>query len=238
MQSICYGDRKIEFELIRKDVKNINLRVKPNQDILVSANDEVPIEAIKEFVSSKARWIERKLNYYGKTSDIDQGEKEYVNGESFRYLGKQYRLKVFQSDKNEVKYYRGYIHLYIDDLNDAYKKEQLIEKWYEARSKIIFKDSLNRMYTLVKPYDVEYPNLDIRKMSSRWGSCHTKNNRIVLNSSLIRAPKDCIDYVMLHELIHFKYKNHDNNFFRLLNILMPDWQDKKRILDEVVVREL
>lgn len=238
MRSICYGNREIKFELIRKDVKNINLRVKPNGEVLVSANDDVPTKAIDKFINSKAKWIEKQLSYYEKTRYIEQGEKEYVNGESFRYLGKQYRLKVFRSDKNKVKYFRGYIHLYIDDLEDVEKKEKLIEKWYEKRSEIVFKESLDKMYKLVEAHEIDYPSIDIRKMSSRWGSCHIKDRKIVLNSSLIKAPKDCIDYVILHELIHFKYENHDNSFFKMLNILMPDWKDKKRILDEVVVREL
>ena len=238
MESVCYGDKKIEFKLTRKDVKNINLRIKPNQDILVSANSAIPLEDIKEFVSSKGKWIERKLSYYEKTSYINQIEKEYVNGETFRYLGKQYRLKVFESDENKVKYFRGYIHIYTSDLGNRNKKEALLEKWYEDRAKIIFKESLDRMYQLVKAHGIEYPHIDIRKMKSRWGSCHIKNNKIVLNSILIKAPKDCIDHVVLHELIHFKYRNHGENFYKLLNILMPDWKDKKKILDEVIVMEL
>lgn len=238
MYSICYGNREINFIVMRKDVKNINLTVKPNMEVLVSANDSVPLEYIKEFVYSKAKWIDRNLNYYDKTRNLEQGKKEYVNGESFRYLGKQYRLKIFESSEEKVKYFRGYIHLYISDTNDFYKKEKLINKWYEEKSKVLFKDSLNRMYKLIKAYDIDFPSLDIRKMRSRWGSCHYEKNKIVLNDSLIKAPKDCIDYVVLHELIHFKYKHHNNEFYRLLDILMPSWSDKKRILDEVVVREL
>lgn len=238
MYSIDYGDNKIDFNIQRKDVKNINLTVKPNLEVMVSANNQVPLEYIKEFVYSKAKWIEHHLNYYEKNQSIDQGEKEYVNGESFRYLGRQYRLKVFKSENEDVKYYRGYIHLYIYDLNDIKKKAKLIEDWYEQRSKVIFNDSLQRMHILVKTYDLNFPDLDIRKMKSRWGSCYLEENRIILNSSLIKAPRDCIDYVVLHELIHFKYEKHDGDFFRLLDILMPDWKEKKKILDEIVVREL
>lgn len=238
MYSICYGDKEIKFTLIRKNVKNINLTVKPNSEVVVSANDGVPLEYIKEFVSSKAKWVDRNLSYYKKTENIEQGIKEYVNGESFRYLGRQYRLKVFKSSEELVKYFRGYLHLYTEDLGNYYKKQGLVEKWYEERSIVIFNDSLDRMHNIVKPYDIEYPTLDIRKMRSRWGSCYPESNKIILNSSLIKAPKDCIDYVVLHELIHFKYKNHTNEFYRLLDILMPDWRDKKKILDEVVVREL
>lgn len=238
MYSICYGGNEIEFQIRRKDVKNINLTVKPNLEVLVSANDEVPLEYIKDFVYSKAKWIEKNLSYYEKTQSIDQGKKEYVNGESFKYLGRQYRLKVFQSSDEGVKYLRGFIHLYVDDLKDFKKKEVLMEGWYEEKSRLIFKDSLHRMYDLVKAYEIDFPDLDIRKMSSRWGSCLPEKNKIILNSSLIKAPRDCIDYVTLHELIHFKYKNHDEDFYRLLNMIMPDWRAKKKKLDEDVVREL
>ena len=238
MYSIYYGDNKIEFNIQRKDVKNINLTVKPNLEVMVSANNQVPLAYIKEFVHAKAKWIESHLNYYEKNQSIDQGQKEYVNGESFRYLGRQYRLKVFQSENEEVKYYRGYIQLYINDLNNITKKAALMEDWYEERSKIIFKDSLRRMHALVKAYNISLPELGIRKMKSRWGSCYPEKNRIILNRSLIKAPRDCIDYVALHELIHFKFEKHDGDFFRLLDILMPDWKGKKKILDEVVVREL
>lgn len=238
MASIDYGKRKISFTVTRKAVKNINLRVNPNLEVLVSANDSVPLDYIKAFVRLKAKWIDKRLDYYEKTKAIKQGEKDYVSGEAFRYLGRQYRLKVFKADDEKVKYYRGYIHLYIKDLNDFRRKEALIEKWYQERARIIFNDSLDRMVHLGRSYRIDYPQLASRKMTSRWGSCYPESNKIILNESLIKAPKDCIDYVVLHELIHFKYQNHSNDFYRLLTILMPDWQEKKKILDEVVVREL
>ncbi len=238
MYSIDYGGNKIDFEIQRKKVKNINLTVRPNLEVMVSANHEVPLDYIKEFIYSKANWIESRLSYYEKNKKIDQGEKVYINGESFRYLGRQYRLKVFESADEGVKYYRGYIHLYVKDLNDTKRKEGLIDQWYGARSEIVFHDSLQRMHKQVKAYDIEIPQLDIRQMKSRWGSCYPDEKRIILNRSLIKAPRDCIDYVVLHELIHFKFEKHDGDFFRLLDILMPDWQGKKKMLDEVVVREL
>lgn len=238
MYSVCYGDTKINFTINRKKVKNINLRVNADLEVSISANEDVPLEYIENFVKSKAKWIDKHLNYYKKTKDIAQGKKEYVNGESFRYLGKQYRLKVFKSSEEKVKYFRGYIHLYTKDLNDFKKKENLMENWYKARSRIIFKESLDKMYKLVRIYNIDYPILDIRKMKSRWGTCYPGKNKIIINRTLIKAPKDCIDYVVLHELLHFKHRNHKNGFYRLLDILMPDWREKKKILDEVIIREL
>lgn len=238
MHKIIYGEKEIVYTITRKQVKNINLRVNPDLEVLVSANQDVPLEVIQEFVYSKARWIEQNLDYYKKTEAISQGEKEYVNGESFRYLGKQYRLKVFEASEERVEYFRGYIHLYTKDLQDCHKKEELMETWYKERSQLIFKESLDRMYELVKSYNIVYPTLAVRKMNRRWGSCYPDKGQVLINSELIKAPKDCINYVVLHELIHFKYPHHKREFYQMLDILMPDWREKKKILDEVVVREL
>ena len=238
MYSIDNGESKIYFEVKRKKVKNINLRINHKLEITVSANNHVPIHYIKEFVSSKAKWIEKNLNYYENIERTNQDKKENVNGESLRYLGRDYRLKVFKSSDEYVKYFRGSIHLYTKDLEDTQKKENVINRWYKQRSEIIFKESLEKMYELVKLSDIKFPKLNIRKMKSRWGTCYYKNNKIIINSVLIKAPKDCIDYVILHELIHFKHNKHDNDFYKLLSILMPDWKDRKRILDEVVAKEL
>lgn len=233
-----YGEKEIIYTITRKKVKNINLRVNPDLEVLVSANSDVPFEVIEEFVYSKAKWISRNLDYYKKTEYINQGEKEYVNGESFRYLGKQYRLKLFESPEEKVKYFRGYIHLYTQDLKDKKRKEELVEDWYRERTELVFKGSLDSMYELVRVYGIDYPILSIRKMNRRWGSCYPDKKQIIINSDLIKAPKDCINYVVLHELIHFKHPDHKREFYRMLDILMPDWEEKKQILDEVIVREL
>jgi hypothetical protein len=94
------------------------------------------------------------------------------------------------------------------------------------------------MYPFIQKYNVNKPKLMIRKMKSRWGSCLRDSNAILLNFELIKAPKYCIDYVVLHELIHFLYKSHDQQFYNFLTALMPDWKQRKSILDEEVVREL
>ena len=116
MHSVNYKGRKIKFTLKRKNVKNINLRVKRNLEVYVSANNQVPIDYIKEFVYSKAGWIEKHLDYYKSIGKSHEGEREYIDGEAFLYLGKEYKLKVFKSSKQEVKYFRDFIHLYVDNL--------------------------------------------------------------------------------------------------------------------------
>lgn len=236
--SIIYGDMEIEFQLERKDVKNINLNVRPDMSVAVSANSQVPLGFIEDFVRQKAPWIIKNINYFKRAQPEVKREREFVSGETVRYLGKQYRLKIGCSDDEYVKFLRGFIYIYVKDVDDCKKKKKLFEKWMRHRAEIIFSDSLDRMHSLVRKYGVEKPSLNIREMRARWGSYVRNSNTIILNLELIKAPRYCIDYVVLHELLHFQYKNHDREFYALLSVLMPDWRDRKEILDEEIVKIL
>lgn len=236
--SVKYGDNIIEFELVRKNVKNINLRIKPDMSIFVSANKSVPTEVIKSFVKDKSSWIIKKLEYFNAVQPEPRNEKEYVSGESFRYLGRQYRLKVEELDEEGVKYFRGFIYLYVKDKDDLERKEKLYNDWLRERADIVFNESVDKMYELVKKYGIPRPKLKIRDMKSRWGSCIVNKDTITINLQLIKAPKFCIDYVVLHELIHFRYRYHDGKFYNFLTSLMPDWEKRKKILDEEIMKEI
>jgi len=237
--SITYGNKIIEFELERKKVKNINLNVKPDMNVVVTASEQVPLDYILGFVKSKASWIIKNVGYFKEVQPEHTEKKVYLSGETFKYLGKQYRLKVIESDENEgVKYFRGYIYLSVKDRTSYTKKEKLINDWYRGKANEKFQESLDRIYPFVEKYGISRPEIQIRTMKARWGSCATDKQLILLNSELIKAPKMCIDYVVLHELIHFKYRNHDNDFYDFMTSLMPDWKQRKEILDEEVVREL
>lgn len=236
---IEYASKVIEFVVKRKNVKNVNLNVKPDMTIEISANENVPISFIYDFVKSKGSWIFKNVGYFKDVQPMKRSEREYVSGETFRYLGKQYRLRVEKAEKEEtVKYFRGFIYMYVNDLENRTRKENLLEQWYREKSHLNFNESLEKMYPLVKKYGVVKPKIDIRQMKARWGSALTDKNTILLNSELIKAPKFCIDYVVLHELIHFKYNNHSDNFYQMIYSLMPDWEKRKEILDEEIAKEL
>lgn len=235
---IEYGGKVIPFTLERKNVKNVNLHIKPDMTIMVSANERVPLEFILNFVKEKAPWIIKNVHFFEEVQPETQSEKVFVSGESFKYLGKQYRLRVEECETEEVKYFRGFIYLYVKDKKDRKRKENLYGRWLRGRAEVIFNESLEKMYSLVEKYSVKKPVILIRTMKARWGSCLLDSNTILLNFDLIKAPKYCIDYVVLHELIHFLYKNHDHQFYNFLSALMPDWKQRKAILDEEVVRGL
>lgn len=235
---ITYGRHKIEYTLTRKNVSNINLNLKPNLLVEVSANRDVPIEKINQFVRKKASWILKNKEYFKKTLPEAKFEHEYVSGETFKYLGRQYRLKVIESKEESVKCQRGFFNLSTKDKNNLTRKSKLMKQWYREKSLIVFNDSLERIYKMVKKYDIEKPNISMRLMKARWGSCIENKKTILLNTELIDAPKFCIDYVILHELIHFKHRNHDEKFYYMMDALMPDWNKRKEILDLEVVKNL
>lgn len=236
---IEYANEVIEFIVKRKKVKNVNLNVKPDMTIEVTANERVPMDFISDFVKSKGSWILKNVGQFKEVLPEKRSEREYVSGETYRYLGKQYRLRVEKAtDEEMVKYFRGFIYLYVKDTDNLARKAKLLEEWYRTKAKKTFNESLEKMYPIVKKYGIEKPGIDIRLMKARWGSALTDKNIILLNTELIKAPKYCIDYVVLHELIHFKYNNHSENFYDMLYSLMPDWEKRKVILDEEVVKEL
>ena len=236
---IKYGSEIIEYEVRRKNVKNINLNVQPDMRVIISASNEVPLDYINKFVSNKAPWIIKQQKYFNRVQPDSLLKKEYVSGESFKYLGRQYRLKVRETYGVEgVKLYQGYFYLFIRDKNNNEKKKKLLNEWFRLKAISIFSESLDRVYPLVAKYGVIKPKVSIRTMKARWGSCLYKAETILLNFDLIISPKYCIDYVVLHEIIHFIHRAHNKDFYNLLTVLMPDWKHRKEILDEEVVREL
>lgn len=236
---VQYANKIIEFAIQRKNVKNVNLNIKSDMSIEVSAHGRVPLNFIYDFVKSKGSWILRNVKNFENVQSYKQSEREYVSGESFKYLGKQYRLRVQRVEEKEtVKYFRGFIYIFVKDTNNLNRKAKLMNQWYRQKARKTFHESLNKMFPFVQKYGIEKPFIDLRAMKARWGSALIDKNTILLNTELIKAPKYCIDYVILHELIHFKYNDHSENFYKMLYALMPDWEKRKEILDEEIVREL
>jgi predicted metal-dependent hydrolase len=236
--TVEYGSKIIEFTLIRKKVKRVNLVISPSMEVKISASNDVPLKYIKDFVIKKGRFILKNIRNYMKLNNIKVTPKKYINGESFRYLGKQYRLKVVKNEYNHVRYIKGYIYLFVSDLNDINLKEKIMEDWYLERLEIISNLLFSKTYELIKKYNIKKPTLIFRKMSMRWGSCHYDKNKIILNIDLIKSPKFCIEYVILHELVHFKYNNHNKHFYDLISSLMIDWEYRKNILDNEIIKYL
>ena len=230
-------NRIYNISIIRKNVKNINLRVTRKLDIYATASQKVPIDFIKDFIKNHKKWIHKKIQYFEQFI-TNANARNYESGESFLYLGKQYRLKVQESNINSGKFYQGYLYLLVTDRNDIKLKKAIMSNWYREKAEIHFQRSLNKYFPKIKKYGFQKPLLKIRKMSSRWGSCSYKTNKITINFDLIKAPKYCLDYIILHELVHMRFHYHNKKFYNFLTVLMPDWRLRKKLLDEQVIRNL
>jgi predicted metal-dependent hydrolase len=227
---IILNEREIAYELTRKAVKNINLRIRSDCSVSVSANESVPVSVIDEFLQKKANYILSAIDKYAERARYSVNEHSYLTGESFRYLGKDIRLKLTQG-KDEVTADGVYLYLTVPNIDDIETKSKQIIRWYDAQCREIFPQIIDKIYPIFRKHGVIMPSLILRDMSSRWGSCQPKRGAITLNKRLIEAPLSCIEYVIMHEFIHFLHPDHSKKFYELLSTLMPDWQERKNALE-------
>ncbi|WP_297938231.1 SprT family zinc-dependent metalloprotease [uncultured Campylobacter sp.] len=217
-----------DVKIIKKDVKNITLKVRPNGEAILTAPNSANDEHIKFIMQKRAQWIAQKRAFF---ASFKMPQKEYVSGEDFRYLGRSYRLKVVQSKEECVKLQRGYLELFVKDKSDLKRKENLIYEWYYEKATLYFFNILQEFNKIVKQ---DIKSIRIRQMKTRWGSCNSYKSYINLNIELIKKPKSCIEYVVFHELAHLHYPDHSKKFYDYLSLYMPDWQKRKEILERAV----
>jgi len=222
-----YGSYSYEYYLVRQARKTISLIVQPSLKVVLKCPVDCDGERIEKFLKKKWKWLEKQLSYFKKFGS--KNKKEYVSGESFLYLGRQYKLLVRKAKENSVKLKYGRIELKTtkDKSNKDFNKK-LLQKWYNERANIIFANQYKKVLNNFE-YSFE-PNLITRKMNKRWGS-YLSDKKLILNPVLIQAPKECIDYVITHELCHMKYKNHNKKFYDLLKSKIKNWEEVKEKLE-------
>nr|WP_314119097.1 SprT family zinc-dependent metalloprotease [uncultured Campylobacter sp.] len=214
-----------DVKIIKKDVKNITLKVRPNGEAILTAPNSASDEHIKFIMQKRAKWISQKRAFFASFKTL---QKEYVSGEDFRYLGRSYRLKVVQSKEERVKLQRGYLELFVKDKSDLKRKENLIYEWYHEKAMLYFFNILQEFNKIVKQ---DIKSVKIRQMKTRWGSCNPYKSYINLNIELIKKPKACIEYVVFHELVHLVHPSHSKQFYDYLFLYMSDWEKRKKILE-------
>lgn len=235
IKEIVLDGKRVEYELQRKDVKNINLRIKADRSVLISANPRVSDDIIEEFIISKSEYILKALSHYEELARYAPKPKQYIDGESFRIFGHDRRLKVVVGKKNKVEQDESYITLTVKDETDWQLKKKLIDRWLNMICKDTIQSLCDAFYPKFKKYGVDYPIIRYRNMISRWGSCQPKRGVLTFNYALVEAPVLCIEYVVVHEFTHFLQPNHSRRFYQHLAMFMPDWEERKKILEKGTV---
>ena len=227
--AISFGRNRIAFILMFGDHQRFQITVQPDMRVEVQAPDGKPLEAILARVQKRAAWITKQLRFFEQFQPRAV-TKQFVGGESFRYLGRQYRLKLISGQEHCVHLSRPFLMVQLPNPKDAIAVETLLRKWYHERAKVVFERRLEALYEEAKRHLPLLPSLRVQRMTRRWGSCDGRG-ALVLNTALIQASLRCIDYVILHELCHLRHRQHSPGFFRLLYRLLPDWKSSKEKLE-------
>ena len=230
-RTVFYKDTKICYLLEQKTVKNLNLRIHKDCKVYVSANPEIPAEKIDDFVVSKGNYICLVQKRFRTMAQYIPQPKQYISGETFYLLGRGVLLKVEKSLQDAISTDGIYLYLCVKDPDDYVKKQKIVTRFLDKRCFTVFSEIISETHLIFKKYGVAMPILRIRDMETRWGSCLAKKGIITLNKRLLEAPRNCIEYVVLHEFCHFIHPNHSKHFYSFLTMLMPDWKERKSILD-------
>jgi predicted metal-dependent hydrolase len=233
--AIQFGSKQIDFYLEYSNRKTLGITVKPDLSVLVKAPVDTTLEKVEEKLRKKASWIIRQQSFF-LTFHPKTPAKKFVGGETHLYLGRQYCLKVnseqLKVKSEEVKLSGGFLEVYTQDKNEV---KELVEDWYLKKAK-------DKFHQFAKPLFIEFNtkynlsfitfNLSLRSMPTRWGSC-TPKGKIILNPELIKAPKGCIEYVIIHELCHLVHHDHTQRFIDLQTKEMKDWEKWKMKLENL-----
>lgn len=234
MKLLKYGSREVSYTVERRQRTTLEISVYPDCQVEVVAPIGASDEAIEGRVRRRLRWITRQQrafeNYFPKPSP-----REYVSGESWLYQGRQYRLKVLTTEEvSKVALRRPFIAVEVKDPKNCKEVKRLLDAWYRKRAGERLRLRYEWCGKQVRTYGIDAPEMRIQRMPKRWGS-YSPSGRVLLNPELVKAPTECIDYVILHELCHAKHRCHDRNFYKLLHRIVPDWLRLKYKLEHLTV---
>ena len=219
----------IAVEIVRKDIKNLHLGVYPPMGrVRVAAPLVVSDEAVRLAVIDKLGWIKRQRAQFAKAPR--QSEREMVNGESHYFLGRRYRLRIHERDGTAKVALRGLasMDLFVRPGTVREKREAALTDWHRATLRTVIIDLLARWQPVL---GVQAAFWGIKKMKTKWGSCNVSQRRIWLNLELAKKPVQCLEYIVVHELVHLLERNHTERFTSLMDQHLPDWRTRREVLN-------
>jgi len=226
---VRYGGQDISCHVLYKARKTMEIAVHPDGQVVITAPLDAELDAIRDRVHKRARWITRQIAWFQQFQPRTP-PRRYVGGETHLYLGRQYRLKVMQAERDGVKLSRGYFFVSCRNSPEPEKVRRLLGNWYLEKARKKYSEVLVSLLPTFRRLGHADPTLQIRKMKTRWGSL-SPGGILTLNRDLIRAPRECIEYVITHELCHLRHRDHSREFYQMLEQLLPDWEKRKHRLE-------
>jgi predicted metal-dependent hydrolase len=225
----------IEVELVQKNIKNLHLAVyPPNGKVRLAAPIEVNKKTLELYVTSKISWIRNQQRKFASINR--QSPRLFVNRETHYFLGKRYLLRVHETDHpyrypKVVCKTKTYIDLYVKEGFTTEQKAELLKEWYREQLKKILADLIPKWEAILH---VNANQVKVQSMKTKWGSCNTENKNVLFNIELVKKPIECIEYVVVHELLHLIERNHNDVFKAYLDKYLPGWSSIKAQLNDEI----
>lgn len=224
----------LQVELVRKDIKNLHLGVyPPNGRVRVAAPLVVNDEAVRLAVIDKLGWIKRQRAKFAEQPR--QSQREMVSGESHYFLGRRYRLRVHEHDAPACVAIRGIasIDLFVRPGTGAEQREAILLRWHREQLKALLEPLLEKWQTVL---GVHVAAWGVKKMKTKWGSCNPGSRRVWFNLELAKAPTQCLEYIVVHELVHLLEREHNDRFAALVETHVPQWRQCRERLNKTSLR--
>jgi len=224
---------EVEAVVLYKPVKNLHLNVLPPAGkVRVTAPQNMNDDAIRIFLATRIAWI-KKMQAKFQVQER-QTPREYVSGETHYFFGNKYRLDIIELDTKPKITLVGKTKLLfsIKPKTNTLKREQIMQEWYRKELNRFLEKAIVKWENKI---GVKTNTWGIRRMKTRWGTCNHKKNNIWLNLELAKKPENCIEYVVVHELLHLIEEKHSNKFFALMEKYLPKWQSEKEELNRFIL---
>jgi len=230
MEIIKVGEILVSVE--RKDIKNIHLSVHPPEgQVRLSVPKRTKEDSIRLFLISKLPWIKKQQKKFD--NQLRLSSRQYISGESHYFFGKRYRLNVNETNrKRRVKIKNNsYIDLYVRPNSTVEKREYVMKEWYREELKKVIPDYIDKWQKIM---DIQLNFWGVKQMKTKWGSCNESRKRIWVNLELAKKNPRCLEYVIVHEMVHLRERKHSDRFKKLMDKYLPNWRAVKRELNEIV----
>ncbi|ARN76011.1 M48 family metallopeptidase [Oceanicoccus sagamiensis] len=225
-------DQSFDYQIKRQRRKTIALHILPDASVEVRAPKWVPKYEIMDFVEQRSDWvIEQRREALAKLA-LEPG---FDHGQYHPYLGERYPLHIVAGPRAKVVFSDSVIVVTVRDKSNSTQIEKALDRWYRQEAEAIYEERLFACFEVFPDWFQDkyvMPEVTVRKMRRRWGSCSSKGD-VTLNVSLIKMPLACIDYVITHELSHLEEFHHGKTFYRLLAQVMPDWRERELLIEDL-----
>lgn len=234
-RTLAAGEDSLSYTLRRTGRRRtVGIYVEPDRRVTVLAPSGADTESVERILRRRLPWIRRQRREI-EALPPPAPPRQWVNAETHRYLGRQYRLRLVAGADRSVKLSGGYFRVTLPDPQDRGTVRTLMEAWYRERARAVIAARMQRLLDATTWLDLEaLPPFTVKALTHRWGST-TKAGRITFNVDVVKLPPACLDYVIAHELVHVRIPNHSPAYWRMLERVMPDWEKWRERLGRVEV---